>query len=138
MDDLQPFCEIYFLKAIESDFHSSKTAAGSHFLVHSAASSSLAAPPEGEDLVTRASVPDTAAAPEIPSALSDDPGTYLEDELCHFSPLQEAISPLPPSGDDVLMSPSRYPARPEPTMDISVSETQVSPSQSRVVNASYD
>ena len=60
--------------------------------------------------------------------------TDLEDELCHFSPLQETISPLPESGDDVPMSPSRYPAPPVPTMDISVPETRVSPSRSRMVN----
>ena len=102
-------------------------------VVSSTALSSLAAPPEGEDLVAGASVPDPATAPEIEFVLSDDPGTNLEDELCHFSPLQEMISPLPES-DDVPMSPSRYPAPPVPTMDIYVSETQVSPSQSRVVN----
>ena len=49
-------------------------------------------------------------------------------------PLHETISPLPESGDDVPMSPSRYPAPPVPAMDISVSETWLSPSQSQVVN----
>ena len=81
-----------------------------------------------------ASVPDPAAAPEIQSVLSDDPGTDLEDELCHCSPLHETISPPPESGDDVPMSPSRYPAPSVPTMDIYVSDTQVSPSQSRLMN----
>ena len=42
-------------------------------VVRSTASSSLAAPPEGEDLVAGASVPDPAAAPEIQSVLSDYP-----------------------------------------------------------------
>ena len=69
-------------------------------MVCSTASSSLAAPPEGEDLVVGVSVPDPAAALAIQSVLSDDPGTDLEDELCHFSPLQETISPLSESGDE--------------------------------------
>ena len=94
-------------------------------VIHSTASSSMAAPPEGEDSVAGASVPGLAAAPEIRSVLSD---SDLEDELCHFSPLQETISPLPESGDDVPMSPSRYLAPPVPDTDISVSETRVSPS----------
>ena len=61
-----------------------------------------------------------SSCPDIQSVLSDDPGTDLVDELCHLSLLQVSISPLPESGDDVLMSPSQYPAPPVPTMDISV------------------
>ena len=66
-------------------------------VVRSAVSSSLAALPEGgiDDRSFR--------CPGIPSALLDDPGTDLEDELCHFSPLQETISPFPESGDDVTI-----------------------------------
>ena len=79
-------------------------------------------------------MPGSAAAPEIRSVLSDDPGTDLEDELCHFSPLQETISHLPESGDDIPMSSSWYTAPPVPSRDISVPEPQVSPSQSRMGN----
>ena len=93
-------------------------------VIRPTASSSLTAPPEGEDLVAGASVPGSSAV--IQSVLSDDPGTDFEDELCHFSPLQETISPLPESGDDIPMSLSRYPAPPGPAMDISVMETPVS------------
>ena len=53
-------------------------------MARSTASSSLAAPPEWEDLVAGASVPDPATAMAIQSVLSDDPGTYLEDGTVTF------------------------------------------------------
>ena len=49
----------------------------------------------------------------------------LEDELCHFSPLQEAISPLPESGDDGATSTQN---------GYFCLRDTLSPSQSRMVN----
>ena len=81
-----------------------------------------------------ASVPDQEATVVHASVLSNNPGTDLEDKLCHLSPLPEVISPLPESGNDVPMSPSLYPAMAVPAMDPSVSATWVSPTPLRVVN----
>ena len=75
-------------------------------VVCSTASSSLASPPAGDDLVAGASVPDQEATVVHASVLLNNPSTDLEDKLCHLSPLPEVISPLPESGNDVPMSPS--------------------------------
>ena len=66
---------------------------------------------------------------------SDDPGTDLEDEVGHFSPLREPISPLPESSVDVPISLSRYLAPAVPEMSSPASATQVSPAPLRVVNS---
>ena len=50
------------------------------------------------------SFPERDAGPALLSEFSSDVGTDLEDELCHFQPLSETVSPLSP------MLPSHYPA----------------------------
>ena len=85
-------------------------------VVRPAASSSLAAPPAEEALVSRSSVLERAAAPVFAAVLSDDSGTGLEDELLHVSPLLMIISPLPDSDTALPVSPSRYPAPPVPAL----------------------
>ena len=55
--------------------------------VRPAASSSLAAPPAEEATMFGSAVLERAATPKFAAILSDDPGTDLEDELLHVSPL---------------------------------------------------
>ena len=84
--------------------------------------------------MTGASVLERAATPVLAAVLSDNSGTDLEDELCHFSPLPRTISPLPESDNDFPVSPSRYPAPPVPAMADPAPATWMSPTPLRVVN----
>ena len=81
------------------------------------------------------SFPDQGSASALALESVGDPSTDLEDELCHFSPLQEMISPLPKSGEDLPMSPSRYPAPTVPDVCSLAPATQMSPAPLRVVNS---
>ena len=94
-------------------------------VVHPAASSSLAAPPADDVVGTPGPDPTESCVPL--SVTSDDPGMYLEDELCRTAG-SHFFSFVP-------MSPSRYPAPAVPAGVPSVGESQMAPPPFRVVNA---
>ena len=70
-------------------------------VVVSAASLSVAAPPGEVGSVVGVLFSYQGVASAFTSESFSDPGTDLEDELCHFSPLQETLSPLPESGEEL-------------------------------------
>ena len=105
-------------------------------MVVSAVLPSLAAPSGGVGLQCGYSLPKRDAEPALMSELFSDTGTELEDELCHFQPLPETISPLSEySVADLPMSPSRYPAPAVPEVSSADSVTQVSPTLVRRVHS---
>ena len=80
----------------------------------------------------RVSFPDQDDASVLASESVDDPGTNLEDELCHFSPLQETIFHFRNPMRTVTIS---IPAPAVPDMCSLAPATQISPAPLRVVNS---
>ena len=82
------------------------------------------------------SLPERDAELVLMSDFSSDTGAELEDELCHFQPLPETVSPLSASSvADLPMSPSRYPALAVPEVASADSATRVSPTPIREVHS---
>ena len=104
-------------------------------VVRPAASSSLAAPPAEEALGSRGSVPERAATPGFAAVSSDDPGTDLEDDLLHVSPLPTIILPLPDSDTALPVPPSWYLEPPVPALADPGTTSQLSSVPIRVGNA---
>ena len=82
--------------------------------VRPVASASLAAPPAEDSMVIGGASPERVAIPELGVAPPDDPGTDLEDELLHISPLPTIVSPLTEPDEALPVSQSLYPEPPVP------------------------
>ena len=95
------------------------------------------APPSGEvGLECKGSLLERDAELVLMSDFFSDTGAELEDELCHFQPLPETVSPLSASSvADLPMSPSRYPVLAVPEVACADSATRVSPTPIREVHS---